>query len=253
LYAGFGQPVDLIQHGLAGGPRCRNGRLEGQRRQGFEGCRADGNSGDAPQRIGQAGVVHQLGKHRSRARRKERRGIERVRFKRGPRRLRQYCFLAGVVEREAMNLETVGGEGLREIEREVDPRDMDQRALFGIEAAPDQRRQGSTIARRRNDGGESQALGRRGGGVADREDRLCALLARFGERPCAIGTGQQHGLAGRKCGGKLGRRTQELEPEQRRDDRRVAATDQCRRQRRCLAFRPDDQHAHALSVAGASR
>ena len=252
LYAGFGQPVDLIQHRLAGGTRCRDGRLEGQRRQGVEGGGADGNGGDVPQRVGEARVADQLGKGRRRARRKERRGIERAGFQRGPRRLRQRAFLAGVVEREAMDLETVGRQGFGEIERDIDAGDVDQRSLLGIEAAPDQRRPAPRRRppprrRRRSPGPRpSRPSCRRPRGSACRAARSLRRAPARRWRWSAARSGRPQGRRRSRRGGR-----RISQPEQRRDDRRVAAFDQRRRQRRRLAFGPGDQDAHALSVAGA--
>ena len=52
---------------------------------------------------------------------------------------------------------------------------------------------------------------------------LLRCSARFGQRARAVGAAQQHGLAGGEDGGEVGRRTQDFQPEQRRDDRRMAA------------------------------
>ena len=123
---------------------------------------------------------------------------------------------------------------------------MDQRPGFWIEALSHQLGKGRAVAGRRGDGGEAQPFGGRGGGVADGQDRPAALLARLGERPRAVGAGQQDGLAGGEGRREVGRRMEDFESEQRRDDRHVAALAERRGQRRRLAFRPGDQHAHLV-------
>jgi hypothetical protein len=121
---------------------------------------------------------------------------------------------------------------------------MEQRAGRGVEPLPDQFGQGVAVARCRNNVGEAHAFGRGGRGVADREDRLAALLARFCERPHAVGAGDQDRLACRERRREIGRRMQHLQAEQRRDHRLVAARGERLGQCRRLAFRPGDQHAH---------
>ena len=101
--------------------------------------------------------------------------------------------------------------------------DMEKRAVRGVEPLAHEVGQGRPVARRRGDGAEAQPLGGRGGRVADGEDRLAALLARFGQRARAVGAGDQHGLAVGQRRGEVGGRMQHLQPEQRRDDRRMAA------------------------------
>ena len=103
-----------------------------------------------------------------------------------------------------MDLEAVGGERLGKIEGDIDARDVDQRAFLRVEAPPHQLGQGRTVAGRRDDGGEAQALGGGGRRVADGDDRLGALIARFGERARTVGAGQQHGLAGGQGLGEVG-------------------------------------------------
>ena len=148
-----------------------------------------------------------------------------------------------------MHLETVGCERFGEVEGDIGARDMDQRSLRRIEAATYLLGQGRAIACRRGDGGESQPLGRGGRRVADGEDRFAALLAGVGQRARAVGAGQQHGLARCQRREEVGGRTQDFQPEQRRDDRKVATLDQRRSQRGRLAFGSGDEHAHALFVA----
>ena len=255
LYAGFGQPVDLIQHGLAGGSRRRDGRLEGQRRRAAP--RAAGLMATAvtPRSVSASPAsLDQPGEHRRRARREERRDIEGAGFQRGACRIRAARFPRA--RRRARSDWTSKPSGASASARSSATR-VPRRGEAGRSLGSSRWRTRSARAAPSPDadvdGAEAQALGRRGRRVADREDRLAALLARFGQRPRAVGAGQQHGLTGRKRRGEVGRRMQNLEPEQRRDDRRMAALGQRRGQRRRLAFRPGDQHAHALSVAGAHR
>jgi hypothetical protein len=150
---------------------------------------------------------------------------------------------------EALHLEACRLQEGAEVGRDLAARHVQQGAVLGVEALAHQLGQGRAIARCRGDGAETQALGRAGRGVAHRQDRPATLLARFGQGARAVGAGQQHGLATGQRRGKLRRRMHELKPEQRRDHRRVAALGKRRGQRGCLAFRPDDQHAHGLSVA----
>jgi hypothetical protein len=105
--------------------------------------------------------------------------------------------------------------------------------------------EGGSIAGRGGDGTETQPLGSGRGGVADGQDRPAALLARLGQSARAVGAGQQHALAGGEGRREVGRRMEDFEMEQRRDDRHMAALAERRGQRRRLAFRAGDQHAHA--------
>ena len=88
---------------------------------------------------------------------------------------------------------------------------MEQRPGLGIEPLAHQLGERGAVARRRGDGGETQPFGGGRGGVAHREHRPAALLARFGERAGAVGAGEQDGLAGGERGGEAGRRMQDLQ------------------------------------------
>ena len=68
LYRGFGQSVDLVEHGLPAGARRRHHGLERQARRRRECSRADGDGGDVPQVGGEAGILDHAGEHRCRAR-----------------------------------------------------------------------------------------------------------------------------------------------------------------------------------------
>ena len=73
----------------------------------------------------------------------------------------------------------------------------------------------------------------------------CSLASASARAPLALVI--RIGLAVRQRRGEVVGRMQHLQPEQRRDNRRMAARAERLGQRRRLAFRPGDQHAHTFS------
>ena len=185
--------------------------------------------------------VTEPNEHLRRARRQEGRDVERAGFQRGACRVRQRVGFARLVEHDAPGLEAFG----REVARDLGAADMEQRAVRGIEALAHELGQGrsaSPDAEVTVPKPNPSAVAAVVSPTAKIGLLRCSLASASARAPLAlvISTAWQSA----SDAGEVVGRMQNLQPEQRRHDRLMAARTERLGQCRRLAFRPGDQHAH---------